>query len=65
MHSSMRSFIVTSCLRVYVWFAGADVNHVESEGWSALHFAAQNGHTDTCDLLLKNKCSLGENDEGL
>ena len=61
----MHRFIVFSCVRAYVQCAGADVNHVESEGWNALHFAAQNGHTETCDLLLKNKCSLGENDEGL
>ena len=46
--------------------SGAHVNHVESEGWNALHFAAHNGHKETCDFLIKNKCSLGEeNDEGL
>ncbi|WP_240197124.1 ankyrin repeat domain-containing protein [Nonomuraea lactucae] len=32
--------------------AGADVNGRESGGWTALHWAATNGHADTARLLL-------------
>jgi ankyrin repeat protein len=31
---------------------GASVNHVEKDGWNALHFAALNNHTDVVDMLL-------------
>lgn len=31
---------------------GAYVNHVETDGWNALHFAALNGHKDVVELLL-------------
>jgi ankyrin repeat protein len=35
---------------------GANQHHTESDGWTALHFAASNGHKDTCEFLLKNQC---------
>ena len=45
---------------------GGNVHHVEVDGWSALHFAAHNGHTDACDFLLKNKCNAkGTTDLGV
>ena len=37
---------------------GANINHVETDGWSALHFAALNGHTDTVVLLLRNNIDV-------
>ncbi|KAF2651686.1 ankyrin, partial [Lophiostoma macrostomum CBS 122681] len=32
--------------------AGADPNVFEHDGWSALHWAARNGHLDVLKLLL-------------
>ena len=34
---------------------GANIDHVEADGWSALHFATLNGHKDIVVLLLQNK----------
>jgi pentatricopeptide repeat protein len=31
---------------------GANINHAESDGWTALHFASLNGHEDTVNALL-------------
>ena len=34
--------------------AHSDVNHQDDDGWTALHFAAQNRHLKIVDLLLKS-----------
>ena len=31
---------------------GAELNHVENDGWSALHFATAEGHYEIVELLL-------------
>ena len=33
---------------------GANINHVEADGWNALHFAVLNNRKDIVDLLLLN-----------
>ena len=33
---------------------GAGVNAVEDDKWTALHWAAQDGHTDVAKMLLQN-----------
>ena len=32
---------------------GADPNMMEYDGWTALHWAARNGHVSVCELLLE------------
>ena len=38
---------------------GADVNRAESDGWTPLLFAANNGHLDVVGLLLEAGASVG------
>jgi ankyrin repeat protein len=33
---------------------GADVNAIDKNGWSPLHFASNEGHLAVCELLLLN-----------
>mmetsp|Transcript_53478 Transcript_53478/g.106453 ORF Transcript_53478/g.106453 Transcript_53478/m.106453 type:complete len:239 (-) Transcript_53478:207-923(-) len=42
------------CVRRLLW-AGADVNAVEEDAWSALHFSAKEGHLEVCTTLLANR----------
>ncbi|CAK9057307.1 unnamed protein product [Durusdinium trenchii] len=35
--------------------ARADINAVEEDGWSALHFASKEGHVQVCQSLLESK----------
>eukprot|EP00928_Gymnodinium_smaydae_P063043 TRINITY_DN46741_c0_g1_i1.p1 TRINITY_DN46741_c0_g1~~TRINITY_DN46741_c0_g1_i1.p1 ORF type:complete len:224 (+),score=46.08 TRINITY_DN46741_c0_g1_i1:73-744(+) len=42
------------CVRRLV-LAGAEVNAIEEDGWSSLHFAAHEAHLEVCKLLLKGK----------
>mmetsp|Transcript_104554 Transcript_104554/g.312260 ORF Transcript_104554/g.312260 Transcript_104554/m.312260 type:complete len:230 (-) Transcript_104554:80-769(-) len=44
----------TECIRRLLW-AGAEVNAVEEDAWSALHFAAKEGHLEVCTTLLQSK----------
>ena len=44
--------------------AGADPNKFEVDGWSALHWAARNGHLSVTTLLLENGAHLGQEDSG-
>mmetsp|Transcript_96393 Transcript_96393/g.277590 ORF Transcript_96393/g.277590 Transcript_96393/m.277590 type:complete len:233 (-) Transcript_96393:356-1054(-) len=37
--------------------AGADVNAMQEDGWSALHFAANKGHFEVCATLLQGKAN--------
>jgi len=39
---------------------GADITATDSNGWTALHEAAWNGHTKTCALLIKKYVEAGE-----
>jgi ankyrin repeat protein len=38
--------------------AGADKNQVESDGWSALHWAARNGYPQVATLILESGAHL-------
>lgn len=44
--------------------AGADPNHTESDGWSALHWAARKGHEQVCELLLQYGAKIDAKDKG-
>lgn len=44
------------CVRRLLW-SGADVNAVEEDGWSSLHFAAKEGHYEVCAALLQGKAN--------
>lgn len=44
--------------------AGADINHVDSAGSSALHMACANGHADVAEALLDGGAEFGANDAG-
>mmetsp|Transcript_115414 Transcript_115414/g.331241 ORF Transcript_115414/g.331241 Transcript_115414/m.331241 type:complete len:235 (+) Transcript_115414:125-829(+) len=46
----------SECVRRLLW-AGADVNAVEEDGWSSLHFAAKEGHYEVCAALLQGKAN--------
>jgi ankyrin repeat protein len=37
---------------------GANINHVEADGWNALHFAVLNNRKDIVDLLLLNDINV-------
>ena len=37
---------------------GADINHQDCNGWSALHFAVQEKHADTILILLTNGAAI-------
>jgi len=39
--------------------AGAEPNAVEYDGWSALHWAARNGHVEVANLLLDVGADFG------
>jgi len=42
-----------------LWVAArADVNAAEKDGWTALHWAAMEGHTDVVRLLLQNGANV-------
>jgi len=41
------------CVRRLLW-AGAEVNAIEEDGWSSLHFAAKEGHLEVCTALLQS-----------
>ena len=45
--------------------AGADVNAKDNMGWTALHWAAENGHTEIVNLLLVNKAPIDANYDGV
>ena len=42
---------------------GADVNAVDKDKWTALHYAAQNGHVDVVKVLLQNGANVNAVDE--
>eukprot|EP00927_Polykrikos_kofoidii_P073262 TRINITY_DN69314_c0_g1_i1.p1 TRINITY_DN69314_c0_g1~~TRINITY_DN69314_c0_g1_i1.p1 ORF type:complete len:215 (+),score=49.00 TRINITY_DN69314_c0_g1_i1:62-706(+) len=42
------------CVRRLLW-ANAEVNAVEEDGWSSLHFAAKECHLEVCQTLLVGK----------
>merc|ERR1719189_2304053 len=44
----------TKCIEMLV-SAKAKVNAVEEDGWSALHFAAKEGHLEACRTLLRHR----------
>jgi ankyrin repeat protein len=44
--------------------AGADPNEFEIDGWSALHWAARNGHLRVATLLLEHDAPLYHPDRG-
>lgn len=46
------------CIRRLLW-AGAEVNAIEEDGWSALHFAAKESHLEVCTTLLASKANAG------
>eukprot|EP00428_Durinskia_dybowskii_P023084 CAMPEP_0170245604 /NCGR_PEP_ID=MMETSP0116_2-20130129/22587_1 /TAXON_ID=400756 /ORGANISM="Durinskia baltica, Strain CSIRO CS-38" /LENGTH=231 /DNA_ID=CAMNT_0010496477 /DNA_START=76 /DNA_END=771 /DNA_ORIENTATION=+ len=46
----------SECVRRLLW-AGAEVNAVEEDGWSALHFAAKEGHYEVCAALLQGRAN--------
>mmetsp|Transcript_146704 Transcript_146704/g.365830 ORF Transcript_146704/g.365830 Transcript_146704/m.365830 type:complete len:260 (-) Transcript_146704:189-968(-) len=52
------------CVRRLLW-AGAEVNAIEEDGWSPLHFAAKEGHFEVCAALLKGRANpnLSNQDE--
>lgn len=37
---------------------GGDVNAIDGAGYTALHYAARNGHLDACKLLVKNQIQI-------
>ena len=37
---------------------GAEINATDAAGWTALHYAAWNGHAETCALLLERGASI-------
>ena len=41
-------------LMKYLLLFGADINKFNSQGWNALHFAAQTGQTESLNFLLEN-----------
>ena len=43
--------------------AGTDINHCDSNGWTALHFAAQNNDVKIGKLLIDNGASLDLQDK--
>merc|ERR1719433_492772 len=44
------------CVRRLIW-ASANVNAIEEDGWSALHFAGKEGHFVVCTTLLQSKAN--------
>lgn len=37
--------------------ANAEINALEEDGWSSLHFAAKEGHLETCNMLLQGRAN--------
>ena len=57
------SLIWTSCYNntdLLKWLIdnGANINHQDRNGFSALHFAVKEQHFDTAEILIKNKADL-------
>merc|ERR1719356_2326301 len=48
----------TECVRRLLW-ASAEVNAVEEDGGSPLHFAAKECHFEVCEALLKGRANPG------
>lgn len=46
------------CVRRLMW-AGAQVNAIEEDGWSPLHFAAKEQHYQVCAALLQGRANPG------
>jgi len=44
------------CVRRLIW-ADADVNAIEEDGWSALHFAAKECNLEVCQILLQGSAN--------
>ena len=42
---------------------GADVNAVDKDKWTALHFAAEKGHVDVAKVLIQNGADVNAVDE--
>ena len=42
---------------------GADVNAVDKDKWTALHFAAEKGHVDVAKVLIQNGADVNAVDK--
>jgi len=47
------------CIRRLLW-ASAEVNAVEEDGWTALHFASKECHLGVCEALMQGRADVGK-----
>lgn len=62
-YRSAQIFLLLKCCRVLIQ-AGANINHVDQDGWTPLHGAAHWGQQESCKILTEALCDMDVKDRG-